>query len=70
MGGSTRPSLQFVQRSLVIGVLIGVIVGCVAGVVSIQTFRAIDLFAGCAVLAGDSQRRPGHTPGCVVCSIP
>jgi len=32
MGGSSRPSLQFVQRSLVVGVLIGVIVGCVVGI--------------------------------------
>lgn len=62
MSGSTRPSMQSVQRSLVVGILIGLILGCAvgAGLVGLYIRQNPPVYAGGAFPSELTQNYQGH----------
>lgn len=62
MSGSSRPSMQSVQRSLIVGILVGVILGCVvgAGVVGLYIRQNPPVYAGGAYPRELTDNYQGH----------
>ena len=62
MGESTRPSVQSVQRSLLIGILIGIIFGCVIGaaLVGLYVWQNPPIYAGGAYPAELTESYQDH----------